>query len=1020
VNLTALSYISEQNVNITFLSRRKLCIHLLLGFVLFGLMTSESLLAFQAPVADKPKDPKQVQIEALQLQAEQNFANGLWDQAEGICSQILAVKEKAVAASVIRGRALLGKNDYSGAIAEFDTGLGLPLRDPFELACRADAYSFRSIALYVQGKYLAAIDSAYLGTLEKSDHIGCHMNRAKAYIARGEYDKAINSLNRIIYTDTKNSEAYSLRGHVYASKLNYDQSIADQAKAIELDGKNALAYERRAVAYSAKKDSAKSLKDLEQALSINPNLPEALCDRATVFATMKEWGKAMGDLDAAIRINPKHVQAHYLKSKAFKAQNKSDEALKCLDQAIAAGEDATVYCERGNAYLDKKESEKGLKDFTRAAEINPTMLAAFQGRAKAHKRLGMTDEAAEDIAKVKELTPPKPEEKKKGEKKSEPPIPKFVVKAKPVDAAKLPEILAASKKIDSFILSNYAKFKIKPNAPLNDHQFLRRVYLDATGTIPNLREINKFMISTDPDKRSKLIDELLNSEGYVSHYFNFWADILRYKDSLNNGVRGEPYRQWIKQSLAENKPWNKITYEMMSAQGLIWDNPATGYMQRDPSMPLDIMNNTIRIFLGTRIGCAQCHNHPFDRWTQKEFYQMAAFTFGTHNATYGGDKRYWNADPNDRLRADYSKIEQEEEDRRLNGYVFDRMISQNMMLVNDQVDAKIKLPKDYAYDDDKPETVVEPKTLFGKPAEIKPGEAPRKAFAKWLVSKENPRFAKTIANRLWKQLFGIGQIEPVDDMMDSTVAENPELMVFLESEMKRLNFDMKEYIRMLMNTEVYQRESSGAELSREGAYHFPGPSLRRMTAEQVWDSFLTLTADSIEYREPPATIRTSLIKLDLTKASAMEVVKAEQEANKADYQAAVNKSKFQFKGEFMARASELPSPVPPDHFLRLFGQSDRELISSSSVGGSVPQILMMFNGPMSHKLLEKDSTIYNSIVKKKTIHEGIKTIFLTILTRPPEAEELTLSVGEVKEDGPIGYGNVVWSLLNTREFLFIQ
>lgn len=989
-------------------------------------VTSLPSIAYQPqlPGSVKEMDPKQVQIEALQSKAEQLLAKGAWDQANALCEQILVVNDKSVAANVVRGRVLLGQGDFANAVAEFDQGLALPARDEYSLMARADSYAFRSRALYDQGLFLKAIDSAYLGTLEKSTHVGCHLNRARAYIARAEFDRSINSLNRVLQIEPKHAEAYSLRGYVYTLKQNYGQSIADQTKAIELDAQNALAFERRAVAHLEKKDVAAFKRDLEQSLTINPNLPEALCDRALIYATNKDYARAIADLDAALKGNPRCVQAHFVRSKILSAQGNSAGALKCLDQAIAVGEDANVYCERGNILQDQKEAEKALSDFSRAIQINPKLLAAYQGRYKANKRLGNTEEMQTDLTKIKELTPAKPEEKKKGEKKgekkSEPAVPKFVVNVKPVDPVKLPQTLASAKKIDSYISSNYAKHQVKPNSTLNDYQFVRRVYLDVSGSVPNLRELNKFMISADPNKRSKLIDELLNSEGYTSHFFNFWVDILRYRDSLNNGVRGEPYRQWIKQSLAENKTWNRMTYEMLSAEGLVWDNPASGYMQRDPAMPLDIMNNTIRIFLGTRIGCAQCHNHPFDRWTQKEFYEMAAFTFGTKNTTHGKDKRFFTEDPSIRLRAEYDKIEQEEEDRRNNGYVFDRMINNNMTILNDIVDAKIKLPKDYAYDDAKPESIVEPKTLFGKPAEIKKGEPPRKAFARWLVSKDNPRFAKTIANRLWKQFFGAGQIEPVDDMMDSTIAENPELMNFLESEMKRLNFDMKEYIRILMHTEVYQREASGVELVSEEPYHFPGPVLRRMTAEQVWDSFLTLTADSIEYREPPASLRSQVVKLDLTKAKAIEVVSAEQEGRKVDSQAAVNKGKFQFKGQFMARASELPSPLPPDHFLRLFGQSDRELISSSHSAGSVPQILMMFNGPMSHKLLEKDSTIYNSITRKKTIHDGIRTVFLTILSRPPDADELALAAGEVKEDGPVGYGNVVWSLLNTREFLFIQ
>jgi Protein of unknown function (DUF1549) len=242
---------------------------------------------------------------------------------------------------------------------------------------------------------------------------------------------------------------------------------------------------------------------------------------------------------------------------------------------------------------------------------------------------------------------------------------------------------------------------------------VRRVYLDVVGTIPTFRQTNRFLESKEPEKRAKLIDELLDSEGYASHFFNYWADILRYKDQLNSNVRGEPFRQWLKQSLAENMPWNRMVYHMLTAEGRIWENPATGYMQRDPGMQLDIVNNTTRIFLGTRIGCAQCHNHPFDKWTQKEFYEMAAFLYPTQPNTFAGDKRFWESSPTDRLNNELAKLTLEEEDRRQNKITLDRMINMNMTVVNDKFDRVIKLPKDYAYDDAKPGTVVQPKTLFG-------------------------------------------------------------------------------------------------------------------------------------------------------------------------------------------------------------------------------------------------------------------------------------------------------------------
>ena len=138
-----------------------------------------------------------------------------------------------------------------------------------------------------------------------------------------------------------------------------------------------------------------------------------------------------------------------------------------------------------------------------------------------------------------------------------------------------------------------------------------------------------------------------------------------------------------------------MVYEMLTADGSIWKNPATGYLQRDANMPLDNMNNTIRIFLGTRIGCAQCHNHPFDRWTQKEFYQMAAFTFGTQSQASVTDTRFWTANPNERLRADLNTLEQEEEDRRVSHTRLERLLSYSQMIVNDQGDRQVSLPRVY-------------------------------------------------------------------------------------------------------------------------------------------------------------------------------------------------------------------------------------------------------------------------------------------------------------------------------------
>lgn len=603
------------------------------------------------------------------------------------------------------------------------------------------------------------------------------------------------------------------------------------------------------------------------------------------------------------------------------------------------------------------------------------------------------------------------------------PLPaRFFVKSSPVNPDGIPQIRATAQKIDTLVDRNLKQHGVSANPLTTDAQFVRRIYLDITGTIPDYEQTRKFLDSRSPEKRRKLIDELLSSDGYASHNFNYWADVLRYIDYLTRNVWGEPYRQWIKQSLANNKPWDRFVTEMITAEGKIWDDPAAGYFQRDARMPLDNMNNTVRVFLGTRIGCAQCHDHPFDRWTQKEFYEMSAFTYGAITRGHPRDKRFYNEDPIARLTKEYFASDPPAEKRQTNYSRMREIVGANMNRVNDQTGRQLRLPHDYAYDNGQPQQIVEPKTMFGPAAELKPDEPPRIAFACWLTSKENPRFAKVIANRLWKQAFGRGQIEPVDDITDESVAENPELMTFLEAEMKRLDFNMKEYLRILFNTQAYQREASRERVTPADPYHFPGPLLRRMTAEQVWDSFLTLSlVDPYLFRELPSTKRSELLSADLNTATPQSILAgADSYVRDVSRKQGAREKPFKYKGVLMARASELPSPVPAGHFLRMFGQSDRQLIAASSKAGSVPQVLSLFNGPLAQLMLQEGSALSNHIAAAKTTEEAVRVVFLSILNRPPDSEEMEILLNEIKDDADAGYSNVIWALVNTHEFLFIQ
>ena len=633
------------------------------------------------------------------------------------------------------------------------------------------------------------------------------------------------------------------------------------------------------------------------------------------------------------------------------------------------------------------------------------IIAWLMGNASANPAFA----AATKKANTKSKTKPQPA----------PHVPDRQIPFSKVDAHSRESVIASAEKIDALIETGYAKHNITPNSVTTDEQFLRRVYLDVVGTIPTLKQVKAFNSNTDALKRSRLIDFLLGQEGYASNFYNYWSDILRLKDGqISNNVVGKPYCEWVKESLETDKPYDKFVYEMLTAEGKIQDQPAAGYILRDSGMPLDAVNNTVRIFLGTQIGCAQCHNHPFDHWTQKEFYEMAAFMAGTATRRGGGDKIFGGGNVVEKLKQELKKTDPKFD----GGGKYNRILIGNLFEVHDRPQ-KLLLPHDYRYDDGKPKEPVTPKTIFGPSVEIAKGESPRVAFARWLTSPENPRFAKTIANRLWKKSFGVGLIEPIDDIKDDSQPENPELLDFLTSEMVRLKFDLKEYLRIIYNTKTWQREATHTEITSGDEYHFPGPVLRRMTAEQVWDSFITLAAFKPgEYQTEPASVESRLVSVDLAKATAQQIYERDQKLRSEELKKTreARDKGHTYKGVLLVRASELPSPRPAGHFLRQFGQSDRDAIEVSSVDGTVPQVLQMFNGPITHMLLEQASFMYKNVAAEKSADARIDVVFQSILTRKPTTAERRTAQAEVKAHGEAGYGNVIWALVNTREFLFIQ
>ncbi len=590
-----------------------------------------------------------------------------------------------------------------------------------------------------------------------------------------------------------------------------------------------------------------------------------------------------------------------------------------------------------------------------------------------------------------------------------------------VDSGSINRVREVASKIDRLIDAGYRKHAVTPNAPLGDTLFLRRAYLEIAGRIPTLEEVGEFVQSKDKKKRERLIDDLLSSHDYVSHMFNYWADILRLKDNpINNNQIAQPYHEYVKDSIRTNKPYDKWVHEMLTAEGRIWDNPAAGFIMRDSNMELDAVDNMVQVWLGTQIGCAQCHDHPFDKWTQKEYYEMASYWYGTRTRASTGDKkRFTKGNPLARLRKELKAMDPEAN----TGGVFSRVINANMFEVWEHK-RPLKLPHDYQYDNAKPHQVVGMKPIFGSAETAGGDKTPRQVLASWMTSKSNPRFAKNIVNRMWRRAFGAGLIEPYDDLRDDSVASNPEVLRLLTDELISNNFDVRQIQRIILNTRTWQRESMSKDVDLSVPYYFPGPVLRRMTAEQIWDSLLTLAVYNPQsFTRPSMGKLADVIDMDLDKIGVKDVQAIMTKFNdefSSGAQRKVTRTRNSYKGMVLARASELQTPLPAEHFLRQFGQSDRELIESSGRTGSVSQVLTMFNGEITHMMLERGSVIFDTVMKAPNSRSRIDAIFYSILTRPPRGNEREVSEREIKASGAAGFGNVIWALINTKEFLFIQ
>ncbi len=608
---------------------------------------------------------------------------------------------------------------------------------------------------------------------------------------------------------------------------------------------------------------------------------------------------------------------------------------------------------------------------------------------------------------------------------------------------KSPEFIKkAALQIDQHVASFYRSKNLAVPKTTDDATFLRRAFLVSIGRIPTAEEALAFLEIEDPTKREALIEYVLNSKGFSSHMTNWAFDLLRITDGrMGSSATNEPYRHWVRTAMTDNMPWDEFTRLLISSSGDGWSQAtaAVGYYTRDRGMPLDNLSNTMRVFLGARMECAQCHDDPYGTTERHDFYELAAFTHGQTTLGQQHMRPLWDElVQGEKMRSEEYRVAQ---------VLWDKIYG--MSLAGGGA-GQIQLPGDYQYRDGRPGELIAGRTPFGQTVRMSDKKVEndgRKKLAAWMIAKTEAQFPTMIANRMWKRVMGKGIYEPVDEFIPAEKTHHPALVAYLSELMIELGYDLRSFQKILLLTRTFQFATNPLPSSVDGGDDFHGRKIERLSSEQIWDSLITLAAGDPD-KQATRTLDDRIYvsgkpvltgKKTMTQLS-KEVLALDSEAEVRTYFARLvsevqasspgagdessmmgMKTIKKYDKNAKVRASELPSPAPRDHFLYLFGASDREVVDGFSREPNVGQVLSLMNGFVQRELVNQSSAhLYESLKDASSDKEKIRRLYIAILNRPPAEQEMTWMLDEVKQQGDAGYRNIVSALVMSSEFLFLQ
>lgn len=487
--------------------------------------------------------------------------------------------------------------------------------------------------------------------------------------------------------------------------------------------------------------------------------------------------------------------------------------------------------------------------------------------------------------------------------------------------------------VDEFVFGKLKALGLPSSQVCDDATYLRRVSVDIAGRLPTLEESEQFLADQDPNKRDNLVNRLLDSGDYADYFANKWNAILRNKRRQDNEKTATfAFHQWIRDSLYTNKPYDQFVRDILTASGPAGENPAAGWYREVKDMTAQV-EDTAQLFLGLRLQCAKCHHHPFEKWSQQDYYGFAAF---------------------------FSRVGRKKGEGQDN----DRIFHQRGL-------ASATNPK--TGKGVKPTGLGSPELDLGQDVD------PRHLLVDWMADPNNPFFARSLVNRYWKHFFGRGLVDPEDDMRVTNPASNPQLLEALAKDFVDHKFDLKHLLRTICTSTTYQLTAEPNEWNQDDKQNFSRFYPRRLNAEVLLDAIDQVTGTSTNFGGVPNG----------------------------------------------TRAVQLPDNGFNSYFLTVFGRPEASSACEcerSSEANLAQSLHLLNSGEIQGKLTAGNGKAATLAADKTRPHEQkLRELYLLAFGREPRPEEIAVAMAHINknaEDPKRAYEDIVWALINTKEFLF--